>query len=147
MPEAIEEFDVFLTAAVEKYVKISNHLGGLVAEQAAEVLKGFQAERDFLLITTQAKKPDLNSSEMSVYQDLLKPINEALMTVSNMKESNRGSPVFTQLSAVAEGIMVLAWVTVDNRPWKHVEESLGSAQFFGNRVLKEQKDKFVPPSH
>ena len=78
---------------------------------------------------------------MAVYQDLLKPINDALVAVSNIKEANRPSPVFSQLSAVAEGIMVLAWVTVDNRPWKHVEESLGSAQFFGNRVLKESKEK------
>lgn len=79
---------------------------------------------------------------MSVYQDLLKPINESLMAATNIKESNRGAPVFNHLSAVSEGIMVLAWVTVDNRPWKHVEESLGSAQFFGNRVLKEFKDKY-----
>jgi adenylyl cyclase-associated protein len=83
---------------------------------------------------------------MSVYQDLLKPINEALMAVSNLKEGNRGSPVFSQLSAVSEGIMVLAWVTVDTRPFKHVEESLGAAQFFGNRVLKENKDKSVQRS-
>ena len=80
---------------------------------------------------------------MSVYQNLLKPINESLMAVTNIKESNRGSSVFSNLSAVSEGIMVLAWVTVDNRPYKHVEESLGSAQFFGNRVLKEQKDRLV----
>lgn len=79
---------------------------------------------------------------MSVYQDLLKPINESLVAVTNIKESNRGSPVFSNLSAVAEGIMVLAWVTVDAKPWKHVEASLGSAEFFGNRVLKEQKDKY-----
>ncbi len=83
---------------------------------------------------------------MSVYQDLLKPINEALMAVGNIKESNRGTPLFTQISAVADGIMVLAWVTVDNRPYKHVEDSLGSVQFFGNRVLKENKDKYVIPA-
>lgn len=65
------------------------------------------------------------------------------MAVTNIKESNRGSDVFNNLSAVAEGVMVLAWVTVDNKPFKHVEESLGSAQFFGNRVLKENKDKYV----
>ncbi|KAJ3944184.1 suppressor of rasval19 [Colletotrichum fioriniae] len=141
VPESIEEFDQFIATSVEKYVKTSQQLGGLVADQAAKVLQGFQAQRNFLLITTKAKKPDLNGAEMAVYQDLLKPINEALVAVNNIKESNRGSPVFTQLSAVAEGIMVLAWVTVDNRPYKHVEDSLGSAQFFGNRVLKEQKDK------
>ncbi|GKT59029.1 adenylyl cyclase-associated protein [Colletotrichum tofieldiae] len=141
VPESVEEFDQFIATSVDKYVTISKKLGGLIADQAAKVLQGFQAQRNFLLITTKAKKPDLNGAEMAVYQDLLKPINEALVAVSNIKESNRGSAVFSQLSAVAEGIMVLAWVTVDNRPYKHVEDSLGSAQFFGNRVLKEQKDK------
>ncbi|KAK1755961.1 adenylyl cyclase-associated protein [Echria macrotheca] len=141
VPESIEEFDNFIDQSVLKYAKLSSAIGGLIAEQAAKVVEGFRAQRKFLLITTKSKKPDLTGAEMSVYQDLLKPINEALMAVSNIKESNRGSPVFNQLSAVAEGFMVSAWVTVDARPYKHVEEYLGSAQFFGNRVLKEFKDK------
>ncbi|KAI5922600.1 adenylyl cyclase-associated protein [Camillea tinctor] len=141
LPESIEEFDTFIAQSVERYVKASNKLGGLIAEQAAKVLDGFNQQRRFLLISTRAKKPDIAGAEMSVYQELLKPINEALMSVGSIKDANRGSPEFSQLSAVAEGIMVLAWVTVDNRPFKHVEESLGSAQFFGNRVLKEFKDK------
>jgi len=145
LPESIEEFDAFIGNSVGKYVKLSGKLGGLVAEQAAKALQGFQAQRQFLLITTRAKKPDLTGSEMSVYQDLLKPINESLMAVTNIKESNRGSAVFDNLSAVSEGIMVLAWVTVENRPYKHVEDALGSAQFFGNRVLKQHKDKYVVP--
>ncbi|KAF2962836.1 hypothetical protein GQX73_g10729 [Xylaria multiplex] len=142
LPDSIEEFDTFINQSVDKYVKASNKLGGLIAEQASKVLDGFKQQRRFLLISTKAKKPDISvSADMSVYQELLKPINEALVAVGNIKESNRGTPVFTQLSAVAEGIMVLAWVTVDNKPFKHVEESLGSAQFFGNRVLSEHKDK------
>lgn len=63
------------------------------------------------------------------------------MAVTELKESNRPDPMYTNLSAVADGIMMLAWITLDSRPHKHVEESLSSAQFFGNRVLKEQKDK------
>ncbi|KAI0386028.1 adenylate cyclase associated N terminal-domain-containing protein [Hypomontagnella monticulosa] len=141
LPESIEEFDAFISQSVDKYVQASNKLGDLIAEQASKVLEGFKQQRRFLLISTKAKKPDITGSDMVVYQELLKPINEALMAVGSIKESNRGSPVFSHLSAVAEGIMVLAWVTVDNRPYKHVEESLGSAQFFGNRVLKEYKDK------
>ena len=100
------------------------------------MLNGFQTQRKFLLITTKATKP-----EPAVYQDLLKPTNEALMAAVEVKDSNRADPMYTQLSAVADGVMMLAWVTVENRPYKHVEETLGSAQFFGNRVLKEQKDK------
>ncbi|KAI0404334.1 adenylate cyclase associated N terminal-domain-containing protein [Xylaria palmicola] len=142
LPESVDEFDNFISQSVDKYAKASEKLGGLIAEQAAKVLDGFKQQRRFLLISTKAKKPDISDSgDMAVYQELLKPINEALMAVGSIKESNRGSPVFTQLSAVAEGIMVLAWVTVDNKPFKHVEESLGSAQFFGNRVLSEHKDK------
>ena len=78
---------------------------------------------------------------MAIYQELLKPINDSLMTVTELKDSNRANPMYTQLSAVADGIMVLAWVTVSHRPFTHVEECLGSAQFFGNRVIKEYKDK------
>ncbi|KAI0890204.1 adenylate cyclase associated N terminal-domain-containing protein [Annulohypoxylon maeteangense] len=141
LPESIEEFDNFISQSVEKYVAISNKLGGFIAEQASKVLGGFKQQRRFLLISTRAKKPDITGPDMVIYQELLTPINQALMDVGSIRDSSRGSPFFTHLSAVAEGIMVLAWVTVDNRPFKHVEESLASAQFFGNRVLKEQKDK------
>jgi adenylyl cyclase-associated protein len=145
LPESIEEFDAFIKKSLGKFAALSKELGGLIAEQAAKVVEGFQQQRRFLLITTKAKKPDFTGSEMAVYQDLLKPINECLIAVNEIKDANRGSPVFSQLSAVSDGIMVLAWVTVDNRPYKHVEESLGSVQFFGNRVLKEHKDKSVAP--
>lgn len=143
LPESIEEFDAFIKNSVGKFAALSKELGGLIAEQAAKVVEGFQQQRRFLLIATRAKKPDITGSEMAVFQDLLKPINECLIAVNDIKDANRGSTVFSQLSAVSDGIMVLAWVTVDNKPHKHVEESLGSVQFFGNRVLKEYKDKSV----
>jgi adenylyl cyclase-associated protein len=141
VPDSIEEFDSFINGAVEKYAQLSKAIGGLVGEQAVEVVKGFKEQRKFLLLTTKAKKPDLSGPEIRVYQDLVKPINDTIMAVTKIKDDNRGSPYFSQLSAVSEGIMVLAWVNIENRPYKHVDESLGSAQFFGNRVLKEQKDK------
>lgn len=142
VPESVEEFDAFLKTSVDKYSKLSEVLGGLIAEQAAMVAKGFQEERKFLMITTKAKKPNLSATDdMEAYQALLKPINESLMAVVNLKESNRGSNVSNQLSAVADGIMMLAWVTDDAKPHKHVENTLGSAQYYGNRVIKDFKDK------
>jgi adenylyl cyclase-associated protein len=73
--------------------------------------------------------------------ELLKPLQESISAISDIRDANRGSPVFDQLSAVSESIGVLAWVTVEPKPHKHVDESLGSAQYWGNRVLKEYKDK------
>lgn len=108
----------------------------LLLLQASEVLKGFQEQRKFILLTTRAAKPEFDNFPM-----VLKPTHDALRAVTELRESSRSDPAYTQLSAVADGIMMLAWVTVDSRPHKHVEECLGAAQFFGNRVLKEQKEK------
>ncbi|KAJ4407130.1 suppressor of rasval19 [Gnomoniopsis sp. IMI 355080] len=142
LPESIEDFDVFLKTSIDRYAKLSQQLGGLIAEQAAKVIQGFAEERKFLLISSKAKKPNLSASDdMEAYQALLKPINESLMAVVEIKESNRGSAVSNQLSAVADGIMMLAWVTDEAKPHKHVENTLGSAQYYGNRVIKDNKDK------
>ncbi|KAL3418319.1 Adenylyl cyclase-associated protein [Phlyctema vagabunda] len=138
VPEQVEEFDAFISGAVKGYVSTSNGLGGPLAEQAASVLKAFIAQRRFILVTTKAKKPDMNSP---AFLSLLKPLQEAISTVNEIRDANRGKPEFNQLSAVSESISVLAWVTVDPKPHKHVEESLGSAQYWGNRVLKEYREK------
>lgn len=142
LPDSVEDFDAFLKLSVEKYANLSKAIGGLIAEQAAKVVHGFQEERKFLLITTKAKKLNLsNADDMEAYQKLLKPINESLMAVVNIKESNRGSPDSNELSAVADGIMMLAWVTDEAKPHKHVENHLGAAQYYGNRVIKDNKEK------
>lgn len=75
------------------------------------------------------------------FQQLWKPIQEAATSVSDIRDANRGKPNYNQLSAVGESIGVLAWVMIDPKPVKHVEEYLEQAKFWGNRVLKEFKDK------
>jgi adenylyl cyclase-associated protein len=80
---------------------------------------------------------------MAVFQSLIQPINEALVAVTEIKDANRPDPKYNHLSTVADGIMLLAWVTVENKPHKHIDDTLGSAQFFGNKVLKEFKEKYV----
>ncbi|KAG4414093.1 hypothetical protein IFR04_012794 [Cadophora malorum] len=137
LPESVEDFDAFIAGTVKKYVNLSDELGGPVAEQASSVLRAFAGQRKFILITTKAKKPDMSSP---VFMQLLKPLQDSITSVSELRDANRGSPVFNQLSAVSESIGVLAWVTMDTKPHKHVEESLGSAQYWGNRVLKEYKE-------
>lgn len=141
VPESIEEFDALISQSVEKWAKLSNAIGGLVAEQAAKVVQGFKEQRKFLLITTKAKKPDLTGADMSVFQDLVKPIGDLMTAIGNIKDSNRGTPFYDNLATVAESIMGLAWVTIDTKPFKHVEESMGSAQFFGNKILTANKNK------
>lgn len=70
-------------------------------------------------------------------------MQEACKEVADVKEKNRGGPTYNQLATVAESIEVIGWFGTEAKPHKQVEEALGSAQYWGNRVLKEFKEKFV----
>jgi adenylyl cyclase-associated protein len=96
-------------------------------------------QRKFLLISSKAKKPsDMNNKE---FAELLKPMQDGIVSANDIRDANRGSPVFNQLSTISESISFIAWVTLDSKPHKHVDECLGSGQYWGNRVLKEFKER------
>ncbi len=99
-------------------------------------MKGFQEQRKLVLVASKSKKPDV-----PILATLLQPITDVAMAVVEITDSNRGHELSNHLSAVADGIMILGWVTLDLRPFRQVDETLGSAQFFGNKVLKEYKEK------
>ena len=98
------------------------------------MLHAFEAERTYLLITTKAKKPDPQPPE------LLKELHKHMSMVDEFRENNRASPLFQHLSAVSEGIVALGWI-VETRPADFIGEILGGAQYYGNKVLKEYKEK------
>ncbi|KAI9639930.1 suppressor of rasval19 [Ciborinia camelliae] len=137
-PATVAEFDSFIQGAVKKYVNLSDEIGGVVSQQASSVLKAYVGQRRYILITTKSKKPSMQDEP---YQKLIKPLQDSFTAVDEIRKANRASPYFNHLSAVSESIGVLAWVTMDNKPHKHVDESLGSAQYYGNRVLKDFKEK------
>lgn len=133
----MEEYDHFLATTVKKYVDISAEIGGKVKEQALHVQKTFEEIRKFLLVATKATKPDMNSSE---FMDFLGPLQKEAGEVNNIKDSARGDPLFNHLSAVADSIGVISWVIIERKPENHVDDTLGSAKYYGNRVQKEFKD-------
>lgn len=100
--------------------------------------KVLEYDRRLVLMSTMSKKPGTTSPE---FMELLGPLQKGVEGVVEMRDNNRGSPLSNHLSAVAESVGVVAWVTMEHKPYKHVEESLGSAQYFGNRVLSEFKEK------
>lgn len=105
-------------------------------------MKGFMEQRRFLLVASRARNPATDGSDKGVHQELIKPIKDTIASIQAIQQGNRGTPSFNLLTSVADGALVLAWVLVENRPWKHVEESLSSAQYFGNKILKEEADKY-----
>lgn len=74
--------------------------------------------------------------------EVLKELQSTMGSVNDIREGNRGSPVFNHLTTVSEGVAVLGWITIDPKPDIYITDTLGSAEFYGNRVLKEYKEKF-----
>ncbi|KAL4915548.1 adenylate cyclase associated N terminal-domain-containing protein [Aspergillus aurantiobrunneus] len=134
LPPQIEDFDTLISKDVGNFVELGTKIGGLVAEQSNAVLQAFKAERTYLYVSTKAKKPDIQPPE------LMTELHTASDTINNIRESNRASPLIDHLSAIAEGIVALGWF-FDNKPADFVGEMLGGIQYYGNKVLKEYKEK------
>ncbi|KAJ5418951.1 uncharacterized protein N7487_002501 [Penicillium crustosum] len=134
VPPQIQDFDALIKGDVQNFVKLGEKIGGLVAEQSKAVLQAFQAERTYLFVVTKAKKPDTQPPE------LMTDLHKASDNINNIRESNRASPLFNHLSAVAEGIIALAWF-FESKPAEYVTDMIGGIEYYGNKVLKEYKDK------
>jgi adenylyl cyclase-associated protein len=102
--------------------------------QSKAVLRAFKAERTFIYVATKATKPDPLPSE------LMTDLQTASDAINNLRESNRASPLFNHLTAVTEGIVALGWF-MDPNPPAFIGEIIGGIEYYGNKVLKEYKDK------
>lgn len=98
-------------------------------------MQAFQAERTFILVTTKAKKPD------ALQPALITELHKASDTINMILQSNRPSPYFNHLNAIAEGIIALGWFS-ESKPASFVNEMVGGIEYYGNKVLKEYKEKY-----
>lgn len=136
LPTSIGAFDRFLEQSVGLYVKLSDDLGGSVAQQATNVLFCFQEQRKILVMAALHTKPD-----GAGWAHLLSPMNEAAARVVELQENSHEDGMHANLSCVADGIAVLDWIRIEIRAFRHVDAFLGHAQYFGNKVLKEHKGR------
>lgn len=75
--------------------------------------------------------------------EILKELQSMMGSVRDLPEANRGSPLMNHLTTVSEGIGILGWITIDPKPADYVTDIFSSAQYYGNRVLRDYKDKSV----
>lgn len=102
--------------------------------------QAFTAQRQFLLVATKAKKPDIPS-----WMEALQDLQKAMHAVESVKAENREATLRDPLTMVTDAVGALAWVTLDEsqglKPRDQILELLGGAQMYGNKVLREFKDK------
>jgi adenylyl cyclase-associated protein len=135
---ALVSFDELVKGPVAEYLQLSAKAGGLIHQQSLAFEKAIQASRSLIAIASVSKKPDEKA-----LPELLKPLQQEIMNITTIKDQNRPAPVFSQLSAVAEGTPALGWVVVSPTPGPFINDMKDAAQFYANRVIKENKDKYV----
>ncbi|KAJ1944817.1 suppressor of rasval19, partial [Linderina macrospora] len=133
---AVREYDSVIVPLVEEYVTYSSQIGDVAGMQASAVQAIISAQRNFIRLATQTRKPS-----MEQLSEMLSPQQTPMMEAIAIKDKNRPSPLFNHLSTVADGIAALGWVAVEKTPVPYINEMKDSAQFYANRVLKEWRDK------
>lgn len=108
----------------------------LTLRQSKHVEAGFKAERTFLVVASKAKKPDMDAT-----MKLLRDLQIAMERVDEVRQKSRDFALKDSLSMVGDGMGTLGWVTYDNKPHEVIHDLFGGAQMYGNKVLKEYRDK------
>ncbi|CAJ0890143.1 6656_t:CDS:2, partial [Entrophospora sp. SA101] len=134
---ALSAYDELIEGPLKNFLELSKTIGGLVEDQSHAVKDIFIAQRDFIYIASQSKKPQTSET----FVKLIKPTQQALEKVCEYRENNRPSPFFNHLSTVSEGIGALGWVTYETKTAPFVGDLKDASQFYAHRVIKEFKDK------
>ncbi|XP_044282383.1 adenylyl cyclase-associated protein 2 [Varanus komodoensis] len=130
----VEAFDRIMNGSVAAFLRNSLVLDSDVKTHAEMVRAAFQAQREFLLLTSRYQEPQ--EDEVAI---LLKPISDKIQEIQMFRERNRGSSMFNHLSAISESVPALGWIAVSPKPGPYVKEMNDAATFYTNRVLKDYK--------
>lgn len=135
-PKSIKEFVNLIKNSVDPFYELSGQIDPVVKEAVGYFKGAFEGQLNFLRAAVLSKKPDMTSD---AFVASLKPINESIMAIGELKDKNRQSKFFAHLNAVAEGSPMFSWIAVDT-PVSIISDFKDAAQFWTNRVLKDFKE-------
>jgi len=123
---SVQEYEDLISQYVRPFVDLSSKIGDKnVLEQASLFLQAVNAQRDLLIVASNSKKP--NDEQI---QKLLQPTSDLMVAIVSIKDSNRPSKFFNNLSTVSEGVQALGWVVVSPTPGPYVADMRGGSEFY-----------------
>jgi len=132
--KSLADYDALKSQYIDQYVELSAKINPIVKQQADIVAQAVSAQRQFLQVAAQSKKPG-----DSVFQQLFKPTSDLLAQIIELRDKNRAHTHFNHLSALSEGITALTWVAVSPTPGPFVDESRASSEFYSNKLLMQYR--------
>ncbi|KAI0303480.1 cyclase-associated protein [Multifurca ochricompacta] len=137
-PSVVAYYEQILKGKVQPFVKLTETLAiPSVVEQANLVERLYTNLGGIIRLSAVCKKP-----EQASFAELLRDLQKDIEAISTIKDSNRKERDWlNHLTFVAEGSPVVAWIAVENKPGPYVTDIKEATQFYGNRIIKDFKEK------
>ncbi|RMX66953.1 hypothetical protein DD238_002701 [Peronospora effusa] len=127
----LKAYDEYVAQYLPPFLDISKKLGDDTNKLATVTEKAFSAQRAYLLMASQCKKPaTLNPEHLKDLQACIKEINTL--------RDNR-SDFSNHQNMVNEGIQALGWLCVEPAPKPFIESYVGGSDFWGNKIRVQFK--------
>ncbi|RLN27385.1 hypothetical protein BBJ28_00025290 [Nothophytophthora sp. Chile5] len=127
----LEAYDEYVAQCLPPFLTASEKLGEDTRKLGEVTEKAFAAQRAYLLMASQCKKPAaLNPEHLRDLQACIKEINSL--------RDNR-SEFANHQNMVNEGIQALGWLCVEPAPKPFIESYVGGSDFWGNKIRVQFK--------
>ncbi|KAG3113891.1 hypothetical protein PI124_g7130 [Phytophthora idaei] len=127
----LEAYDEYVAQYLPPFVEVATKLGEDTKKLGEVTEKAFAAQRAYLLMASQCKKPaTLNPEHLKDLQACIKEINAL--------RDNR-SEFANHQNMVNEGIQALGWLCVEPAPKPFIESYVGGSDFWGNKIRVHYK--------
>lgn len=134
IPPSIQAFDAHIQKSLTPFTAACNAIPGLLTTgtHIAQVWDGMRA---IVAIGTKCKKP---SNVQSALMPHLKPIQDAMSSIRNLKLDRKYD---WHIKGIMEMLVCASWVitTAPPAPSSFVKETIGSSDFWCNKIRKEYK--------
>ncbi|EKM55922.1 uncharacterized protein PHACADRAFT_256860 [Phanerochaete carnosa HHB-10118-sp] len=142
VPKAVRVYDeVIIDGKLKLFVELTKSFASQsVIEQVGLVGKEYVKLREVILLAANCKQPDQKDLE-----GVLIPLSNDIEAVIHAKEEFRKDRDWNlHHTMLAEGAPAVGWA-VTPEPGPHVQSVRESSEFYGNRVIKDYKEK--DPKH
>jgi adenylyl cyclase-associated protein len=139
--EAVKAYDVFLKNAVAPFASICDALSGLGDNMGRLITQAHEGVRDIIVLATRAKPPEDNDFTLA----LAPYVTKTQVAVKTIRDIRVVKEFDAHHKAITEMLACLSWILQKPPrgplPAAYVKETLGSAEFWSNRIRKEYKNK------
>ncbi|TFL07346.1 adenylate cyclase associated N terminal-domain-containing protein [Pterulicium gracile] len=143
-PKSVVAFDNdVLKGSLVSFVELTSSFANpALIEQVKLFEQEFHHLRDFIALAASCHKP----KDQTALGELLGPLQKDITAITHFVETHRQDrEYFNHFQTLGAAAPFAAWVAGDTKPGPYVEEMKNSSTFYGNKVIKDFKEK--EPKH